>query len=170
MTATEVLERTREKGILLAPTVGRQQDEYLGPLIEREVDVLLQLRLLPPPPPALVEANGEYTIEYDSPMSRAARAEEAAGFARTLEQATNVVNVTQDPSLLDHFDFDTALPEIAEINGTPFRWMASPDKIAKRRQDRQNQIDTQTAIQAAPGAAALMKAGAAVQQQAGAAK
>ncbi|TXG77589.1 phage head-tail adapter protein, partial [Candidatus Dojkabacteria bacterium] len=29
MSATEVLERTREKGILLAPTIGRQQSEYL---------------------------------------------------------------------------------------------------------------------------------------------
>ena len=35
MTATEVVERTNEKGILLAPTVGRQQSEYLGPLIDR---------------------------------------------------------------------------------------------------------------------------------------
>jgi hypothetical protein len=31
MTATEVIERTNEKGILIAPTVGRQQSEYLGP-------------------------------------------------------------------------------------------------------------------------------------------
>lgn len=30
MTAAEVVERTNEKGILLAPTVGRQQSEYLG--------------------------------------------------------------------------------------------------------------------------------------------
>src|SRR5262249_23636017 len=33
MTATEVIERTNEKGILLAPTIGRQQSEYLGPMI-----------------------------------------------------------------------------------------------------------------------------------------
>ena len=38
MTATEVIERTNEKGILLAPTIGRQQSEYLGPMIERELD------------------------------------------------------------------------------------------------------------------------------------
>ena len=50
MTATEVIERTREKGILLAPTVGRQQSEYLGPLVDREIDVLVEQGLLPPMP------------------------------------------------------------------------------------------------------------------------
>jgi hypothetical protein len=42
MTATEVIERTREKGALLSPTMGRQQSEYIGPMIEREVDLLMQ--------------------------------------------------------------------------------------------------------------------------------
>ena len=41
-TATEILERAKEKGILLAPTIGRQQSEYLGPLIEREADLLIE--------------------------------------------------------------------------------------------------------------------------------
>lgn len=42
MTATEVLQRAQEKGALLAPTVGRQQSETLGPLIEREIGVLFR--------------------------------------------------------------------------------------------------------------------------------
>src|SRR5258708_33669058 len=33
MTATEALIRSQEKGMLLAPTMGRQQSEFLGPLI-----------------------------------------------------------------------------------------------------------------------------------------
>src|SRR4029077_1707786 len=79
MTATEVIERTNEKGILLAPTVGRQQSEYLGPMIERELDVLGAQGLLPPMPPRLKEAKGEYQVVYTSPFSRAMRAQEAAG-------------------------------------------------------------------------------------------
>ena len=50
MTATEVVERAREKGALLSPTMGRQQSESLGPQIERELDLLTQQRLLPPMP------------------------------------------------------------------------------------------------------------------------
>lgn len=157
-TATEVLERTKEKGILLAPTVGRQQSEYLGPAIERELDVLAQQGLLPPMPRALIEAKGEYRIEYDSPLSRAQRAEEASGLMRTVETALNVVNVTQNPEPLDHFDWDKAIPEIAEIQGVPHRWMKSMDDVKKLRDGRAQQAQEQQLIQAAPGAAAMTKA------------
>jgi hypothetical protein len=162
MTATEVLERTREKGILLAPTLGRQQSEYLGPLIEREVDLLAQQRLLPPMPQGLIEARGEYSITYDSPLSRAQRAEEAAGLMRTIEATLNVVNVTQNPEPLDHFEWDTAIPELADINGVPVRWMKSLEQVTAIREQRAQAAQAQMAIQAAPGAAAMMKAGAVV--------
>jgi hypothetical protein len=39
MTATEVIERTNEKGILIAPSMGRQGSEYLGVMIPRELDL-----------------------------------------------------------------------------------------------------------------------------------
>lgn len=162
MTATEVIERTNEKGILLAPTVGRQQSEYLGPLIDREIDVLASQRLLPPMPPLLREAGGEYMVEYTSPLARAMRAQEATGFFRSVEMVKEIVNITQDMSLLDPFDFDTALPEIAEdIMGVPPSWMASPQQIALKRQNRAQAQARQEQIQAAPAAAAMMKAQAA---------
>lgn len=160
MTATEVMERTKEKSFLLAPTVGRQQSEYLGPLIDRELDVLSRQKLLPPMPQALIEAKGEYHLEYDSPLSRSQRSEEAVGLMRTLDYATSVINVTQDPSIIDFIDFDQAMPAVAEIQGMPLRWTKSVDQISQIRQMRQKQRDMQTQIQAAPGAAALTKANA----------
>lgn len=158
MTATEVIERTNEKGILLAPTVGRQQSEYLGPMVDRELDLLAQQGLLPPMPPRLREAQGEYQVVYTSPLSRAQRAQEAAGFMRTLEGIKELVNITQDPSLLDSFDFDVAIPAIAEIQGVLPSWMADDDKIAAKRQARAKQQQQQQAIQAMPSQAAMMKA------------
>ncbi len=158
MSATEVLERTREKGILLAPTVGRQQDEYLGPLIERELDLLAQQGLLPPMPQVLIEAKGEYDVEYDSPLSRAQRAEEGSGLMRTVEHALSVVNVTQNPEPLDFFNWDTIIPEIAQINAVPERWMRSMEQVQQMRMGRQQQAEQQQMIQAAPAAAAMTKA------------
>lgn len=158
MTATEVLERTKEKGILLAPTIGRQQSEYLGPLIEREIDVLVRQNLIPPMPQLLIEAKGEYRIEYDSPLSRAQRAEEASGLMRTLETALNVVNVTQDHAPLDFFDWDIIIPEVAEIQGVPHKWMKDMKAVQALRADRSQQQQIQQAVQAAPGAAAMVKA------------
>lgn len=161
MTATEVIERTNEKGILLAPTMGRQQSEYLGPLIDRELDVLSHQGLLPPMPPRLREAQGEYQVVYTSPLSRAMRAQEAAGFMRTLENVKELAAITQDPSLLDPFNFDVAIPAIAEIQAVPESWMSSPEEIAQKRKNRAQQQKVQQQIQAAPAQAAMMKAQAA---------
>lgn len=158
MTATEVMERTKEKGILLAPTVGRQHTEKLGPMIEREIDLASKIGLLPPMPMALREAAGDYRIEYDSPISRAQRSEESAGVMRTIQSTLEIVNVTQNPEPLDFFDWDQIVPEVAEINGTPLRWMRSVEEVMQIRQGRAQQAQQQQAIEAAPAAVGMAKA------------
>ena len=158
MTATEVIERTNEKGILLAPTVGRQQSEYLGPLIHRELDVLSQMRMLPPMPDVMREAGAGYEVVYTSPMARAMRAQEAGGFARMMQVMVEAVNATQDPSYTDWADFDVALPEMADIFGVPTRWMADPRQVMAKRQARAEAQRRQEQIQALPAEAAMMKA------------
>jgi hypothetical protein len=158
MTATEVLERAREKGALLSPTMGRQQSEMLGPMIEREIDVLMKQGGLPPMPDALIEARGEFDIEYDSPLSRSQRAEEASGWLRTLEAAIAYANTSQDLSVLDQFDTDVIYQQLAEINAVPPSWMRSPGAVKGIREGRQQQQQTQQMIEAAPAAAGVMKA------------
>jgi hypothetical protein len=165
MTATQVIELVNEKGMLIAPTLGRQETEYLGPMIMRELDVLNSLGLIPPPPPRLREAGrGGVTLEvvYTSPLALAQRAQEAAGFIRTVETAKEIVNITQDASYLDPFDFDVAIPEIAAIQNVPEHWMADPQKIAGKRQARAKAQAQQAQIQAMPAQAAMIKAQAAV--------
>lgn len=160
MTATEVMERTREKAILLAPTIGRQQSEYLGPMVDREIDLLSRQGLLPKMPRALLEARGHYKIQYDSPLTRAQRAEEAAGLMRTLESALQVVNITQDPRPLDHFNWDVVIPEIADIHGIPHKWLNDVKTIAGMREQRNQDKQAQQLTQAAPAAAAMISANA----------
>lgn len=158
MTATEVLERAREKGMLLAPTAGRLQAEFLGPMIEREIDILASQSLLPPMPPILQQAAAEYRIEYSNPLSRMARAEKAVGFMRALDAAANYAKLTGDPEPLDHFDFDSAMPEILDINGAPVSWTRDPGDIAARRKQRADAAQAQQMIEAGPAVAGLMKA------------
>jgi len=163
MTATQVIQLINERGMLIAPTLGRQETEYLGPMIEREIDVLQSLNLIPPAPPRLLEAKGEYQVVYTSPLAQAQRASEAAGFMRMVETAKEVVNITQDPSYLDPFDFDTALKEIStEIQNVPERWMADQRTIASKRQNRAKAQAQQAQIQALPAQAAMLKAQATV--------
>ena len=158
MTATEVLERAREKGALLSPTMGRFQSEGIGPMIQREFDILAHANLMPPPPGELLEAKAEYKIEYDAPLNRAMRAEEAAGGLRAFQFATEMASAMQDPSLLDTFNADVMLPEVADIYGAPFRWIATAEEVAAKRQARQDQQDAASMTQALPGAAAMVKA------------
>ena len=158
MTATEVIERTREKGILLAPTVGRQQSEYLGPMIDRELDVLADQGLLPEQPGVLIEAAGEYNVVYDSPLSRVMRAEEAAGFIRTLETILPMVNTTGDVAPLDYFNMDVITPELADIQAMPVNWVTPGEGVAAIRQAREEAQARAEQREAASGAAALINA------------
>lgn len=158
MTATQVMELVNEKGMLVAPTLGRQETEYLGPMIEREIDILGALRMLPPQPPALREARGEYQVVYTSPLALSQRAAPAAGFMRVVETSKEIVNITQDPSYLDWANFDVALPEIARNQGVAEHWINDDRKIAQTRQLRAKQKELQMRIQALPNQAAMLSA------------
>jgi hypothetical protein len=159
ISATQIMEETSEKGIFLAPTVGRQSDEYLGGVIDRELDLMAQLGLLPPMPPLLLEASGSYKTRFTNPLTRYARAQHAAGFYRMVDAASNVVQLTGDPSPLDAFAFDRAIPDIArEIEGVPEPWMASPAEIEGKKQQRAEAAARAEAMAAAKPAADLMTA------------
>ena len=158
MTATEVMERVAEKAALLSPTMGRLQSEMLGPMIEREIDRTVELGLMPEMPPELVEAQGEYEVVYTSPLAKSMYAEEVSGFMRSVEMSTNIATVTQDPSPLDHYNFDEAIPEISDYMAVPARWMNTEDKVKKLRADRSAQLEKAQLMQNAGGIASGVKA------------
>lgn len=160
MTATEVLERAREKGMLLAPTAGRLQAEFLGPLIERELDLLARQGLLPPMPQVLIDATVEYRIEYDNPMSRMAKAEKASGFMRSLSMAAEYAKMTGDLEPLDWYNFDEATPAIMDIQGAPVAWTRTLEEVKARRDGRAQQMQQQQLVDAAPALASVAKAAA----------
>lgn len=161
MSATEVIERTNEKSILLSGL------DMLIPAgqVAREMDMALYNGWLPPMPPRLKEAMKAGAVTHrmvlTSPLSKSKQASEAAGFFRTLEGLKEIVAVTQDQSILDPFDFDKAARGIAEIQSVRESWMADDKAIAGKRKARADAQQRQEMIQAAPAAAAMMKAKAA---------
>ena len=158
MTATQVVEMANEKGILLSPTIAGQQSGYLGPTIDRELDVMAEEGMLPPMPPQLIEANGSYEVVYTSPFSKAARSQEVAGLMRSVETTLQVVQITQDPAPLDHYNWDIIIPAVSDIQSVPSDWMNSPRSVAFIRKQRAEAQQRQEQIQAAPAEAAMMKA------------
>jgi hypothetical protein len=163
MTATEVVERVAEKTALIAPTMERLQAEDLGPTIEREITLHAELEMLPEMPPELLEAQGEYEVVYTSPLAKSMQAEEVSGFMRSVEFALNVSQATQNPEPLDHFDFDTAIPEIAYVQAVPARWLKDIESMKAAREGRGQKAEQQSMVDAAPAlanvASTMMKAG-----------
>ncbi len=164
MTATEVMERVAEKASLLSPTMGRLQTEKLGPTIEREIDVLTELGVLPEMPPELIEAEGEYDVVYTSPLARSIHAEEVSGFMRSVEMSLNLANSTGDMSYLDHYNFDEAIPEINNIMAVPVRWTSTLEQVQQKRDQRTAQQEQEQVMAHSGGLAAAAKAASELQQ------
>jgi hypothetical protein len=156
MTAAQVYEAVSKEAALVAPLMGRLQAEDIDPMVEREIGLLAEHGLLPPPPPELAEAGNRYKITNTSPMAKAMYAEEVSGWFRLNEVAINKAGATGDASPLDHFDDDVAIPEIADRMSIPARWMADENKIAAKRQQRQQQFETEQMVKAAPAAASVV--------------
>jgi hypothetical protein len=155
LTATQVVNIVADRAAILSPLMGKLQSEDAGPTIERELVVLQELGLLPEMPPELVEAQGEYTIEFTSPAAKAERAEEVAGFQRTVEFAMGVAQATGDSRPLRRFNFDAAIPEIAETQAVPQRWMKSDEQLDAEEEAEQGQQETQQLIDTAPALASV---------------
>lgn len=155
--AREVMEIAIEMGIFMAP-LGRQYGEYIGTMIDRELDTLSYLGKLPKVPPVIKEAKGEYQIVYCSPLARALSNQKIVGAMRSVEMGQQIVNVTGDNSVMDVFDFDTMLPEIAREQFVPEHWLASMQKIQGARKARAQAQERENQVKELPGKAAIMKA------------
>jgi hypothetical protein len=166
MTATEALLRAQEKGALLAPTKGRMETELLGPMIDREADLLARAGQFPEEAPeSVIEAGGELEIKYTSPLSRMMRSEDGVAILRSIEQLAPLAQL--DPKALRRINPDKALKELWEINGAPASVLFTDDELAAMDEAESAQIEAQQMLQAAPVAASAAKDMALAQQIAG---
>lgn len=169
MTATEAMLRAQEKGQLLAAPLGRQQAEWFGPMIRREIDIAAEAGLLPPPPEELlpylnVEASPtgfswdigeEIDIEYTSPLARLIRAEDGVAIIRTFEQLAPFAQV--DPTVFDEFHPQRVAAELANINGVPAKVRRSDAEKKALKAGRDMALQQQQTLAAAPVAADAAK-------------
>jgi hypothetical protein len=162
ITATEALLRAQEKGALIAPTMGRQQSELLGPQIERDIDLCGHAGLIPPIPRELIEAGGTIEIEYVSPLNRLQRSEEGVAILRTAE--TLGVFAQVDPSVTKVVDMHEAVRMLAEIQGVPSKIIRTPEEVDEILKDDAQQVQLQNMLAAAPIAAQTAKTLAETQQ------
>lgn len=155
MTATEVLERIRERGMLLTPSAGRIFAEFVGGMAERECDILQERGKINEMPAQLEEAGGGVDVTDDSPLAKAQKSSRAIGFDRTVQQITPLAQV--NPKIMQRFDLDNILPELAEIHGMPMDWLLTDDAYAALMDEQAKKEASETMAGAAPGLAAASK-------------
>lgn len=155
MTATEAMLKAQEKGALLAPAMGRQQSEKLGPLITRELDLAARAGQLPEMPRELMERGGHVDIEYISPLNRLQRAEDGVAILRTFEAVMPLAQV--DPTVMFAFNLPVTARELAEINGFPAKGLRSPEEIKALIEQQDMMAKANALLQAAPIAADTAK-------------
>jgi hypothetical protein len=150
MNMMQIMEIVKDKAALLSPIMGRQQSELFGPMTERELDILTHAGMLPPMPDALIEAGGEVTIEYLSPMAIAQRAETGVGILRTWEAITPLLGSEEGKRAARVFNVEATFRELAEINNYPGKAMYSEDEIKAQEEADEQQAAMSQALEAAP--------------------
>lgn len=158
MTATQVMERLSKETALVAPLMGRLQAEDTGPLLEREVALLAEHGQLGEMPPELIEAKGEYTIQYTSPMAKNLHAEEVSAFFRYQEWLTAKAQALSDPGPLDWINEEVAYPQVADYMSVNPMWVRSKDEVDALRNDRAQQKEQEDLLKQAPAMASVATA------------
>ena len=145
MTATEVIERQEEKLRLMAPHLGRIQEEYLAPKIARRFALLWKAGQMPPPPPEA--AGSPLTVEYTSAAAMAAHSAEGAATVRLLSDLGPLAQVK--PDVLDRLSEDDIVEVLAEARGAPARLLRSRDEAGQMRAARAEQQQAAAMLEAA---------------------
>jgi len=140
MTATEVIERNEEKLRLMAPHMGRVQEEFLAPKIQRRFAMLYRAGQIPPPPP---EAAGhELRVSYISAAAMAQRSSEGAAVVRLLADLAPLTEIK--PRVMERINADDLVEVLAAARGAPARVLASreqADAAAQARAKQQQQAE-----------------------------
>lgn len=145
MTATEVLERSEEKILMLGPVIERQQTELLDPVIARTFDILWNIGrnangetvnpdglVLPDPPEEIQGA--PIKVEYIGLLSQAQRMAGADGLNRFFQAVTPIVQLA--PEAMDKLNLDAAIDEYASTYNVPAEVVRADEDVAKTRETR----------------------------------
>jgi hypothetical protein len=137
MTATEVQVRYELMQRLLGPTLGRLENDFLSPLIQRTFNIRFRAGKFGPPPQAVLDSAGSMDIVYTGPLARAQKVDQATNIERWAGMTANLAEV--QPEVLDVPDWDAMTREQGSLLGVPAKFMKSSAAVTKIRSDRQKQ-------------------------------
>lgn len=149
VTATEIMARDQERARLMTPLAAKDEAEGLQTQIEREIDILQELGMMPDIPGELMEAGGEYEIVFVNPLAVSRRSDEAIGAVQTVQHVIEAAGAM--PDVLDTINWTEYAGIVADANSSPAKLLNSPEEIAAIREQRAIQEQAEMLAQAAPG-------------------
>jgi len=152
ITAAEVAERSEEKLLMLGPTLERENDELLDPLIDITFDDMVSHGMVPDAPPELEGV--PLKVEYISIMAQAQKMVGAGGLERFSAYVGGVAKA--DPNALDKINTDAAINDYGDmlgVNPNIIRSDEEANSIREARAKEQQRAAKLAMIDQAAGAA-----------------
>lgn len=150
MTATEILQRREEFLRVIGPTFARLEHDYIGAIVNRVFNIMLREGAFMDPPEALMGRRVDF--EFRSAVQMAQKRLEAAGTLATFEQAAPLIQL--NPSVLDNFDQDKIIRDMAEANGMPLDHLVGTKQVQQLREQRAQAAQMEAMAQAGERVAA----------------
>lgn len=164
MTATEVLQRTEEKLRLMGPILGRQNYEFLQPLLGRVFNIMMRKGRFDEAPPEL--QGRDITFQYTSQIVRAQRLSDSQNLISAISTVAPLVEA--DPASFDVIDTDKTMIHALKVHGIPQELLRSEEEVADIREQRsQAQAAQAQNQQEMDDAEKIQKAGPTLQQALG---
>lgn len=162
MTATEVVDRRDEKLRLLAPMLGRQQSELLGPMIARTYHLLSKNGRIPQAPAMLQRR--KLGLTYISPAARAQMGVRAQQMSQYMQDLLPMAQIK--PEVMDAIDTDEMARQYALVRGVPRSILRNKAQLtAMREQQAKMQQIQQMAGVAEPASKSVLNLAKAQQGQ-----
>ncbi|MCP5007288.1 MAG: hypothetical protein GY941_25610, partial [Planctomycetes bacterium] len=127
MTTVEVNIRYQQMLKQIGPTLGRIQNDFLDPMIQRTFNILLRAGRLPEIPDVVKQHGGEMDIEYRGPMSRAMQMDNVQNIQAWVGQLAGLSEIK--PEMLDYVDFDELPQMTATMMTVPMGLVRSKEVV-----------------------------------------
>lgn len=138
MTATEVIQRTQEKMLLLGSVVGRLLHDVLSPLVYRSLYLLISNGVIEKPQSPVV-------VNFLSPLAQTQKSSEYQSLVVLLNTILQVAQF--NPDVIDNVNWDNFIKKVANIYSVDSRLLNDDETIAQLRQQRQQAQMAQMQLQ-----------------------
>ncbi len=148
-TTLEIRERLAEGLQRLGTPFGRLQEEWLTPLVTRDILLLLRNGQLPPLPPEM--AGKSFRIEYIGRLALELKSQQSVGWLKWASEGAELEGVF--PGITDNVNVDEGYKRRGETLGVNVSDMSSEDEVKEKRQVRAEEKARAEAAQLAAMAA-----------------